>query len=147
MKRWDSSAVGLHQVTRHPKRTDERQGKNVGPNGWKRPNGDRNLSKSDDAPQNGQHGPGSVPFQIEVLKGRLSLRKTPNEGGKGAQCYECQHPVHHGALKVPHAKTSDEAGEKHPLYGRDVKAHEATEVKGILEISQRETCCQRLQRV
>jgi hypothetical protein len=43
-------------------------------------------------------------------------------------------------LKIPNAKTSDEAGKKHSLDGRDVKAHRSTEVKGILEISQREAC-------
>jgi len=43
-------------------------------------------------------------------------------------------------LEIPHAKTSDEAGEKHPLDGRDVKAHGSAEVKGILEISQRDAC-------
>ena len=140
MKRWDSSAVGLHHVARHPERTDETQGKNVGANGWERPDGDRNLSEGDDAPQNSQHGPRPVAFQVEVLKGRLSLGEAPNEACEGGQCDEREHAVHHGALEIPHAKASDKAGKKHPLDGRDVKAHGSAEVKGILEISQRDAC-------
>ena len=136
----DSSSARLHHVARQPERADEGQRKKVSASGRERPDGNGQLSKDHDAQDDGQHVPGATSRQIEVIKGRFSLRDGPNDARERTQCDEGQHAVHDRSLEKPNPQTGDEARTEHALDGGYREAHELGQGKGILQFSQRSVC-------